>query len=983
MYIFAATPHQTELFMKRNILCAMLVFLPFMMKGQVYIDFEQINSVQNVRLKCTLQDSKSGEPIPYATAYLIPQGDTTITYFALSDEKGKVKIEDITPGKYEFNAEMVGYFPYKKVYDLRGWEKDLGIINLEDNPEYIDASTITALGNPINISKDTLIYNASAFPVGESAMLEDLLRKMPGMEVAPDGTVTVNGEKVDKITVGGKTFFFNDPSMAVKNLPAKIVDKIKVMDKKTEEAQLSGVSTRSDKEKVMDIQLKEEYKKGVFGNARISGGSSLLSKSERNRNGQDGFLFNGSSLLASYNDRDQLTVIGNGSNAAVPGQKSSVFYVFDDNAEYDELNSKSGLETKAQVGANVNTSRIKKAETSFSVNYNYNRKDAREDSKRTSFQSSGSDIVTDSDYLGVGDSHKVNAAFQIQSPEGNDKMMYYIRPSASYTDRDREISNSSSTESDGNEMNHSEAVNTSHSGVFTQRTDMFFGVKDLGKENRTLLMHASYLYRDLSGSSVERSETIYSDYSDMRHLMYDNRENMFSIGGGIAYGEPIGEKWIFQTRVEGSYMGTTVTKDAFNGGDGTRNDYYSAFSDNVDKRLSEWLLLASTDERDYDMQLGIELNQVQNATVARSLGKENSSGQGEWFFNWSPFISTGWHTESSNVVLSMSGRTQTPSGAQILPTLALNNPVQVSTGNIYLKPSFSQRAYAYGRKSNNSRFSFIDINLSSDLTVRQIVSASWFDDSGNRYSIPVNSSLPSFNLNAGMSYSTPIDKEKRLSLTVDGSLRVARNTSYQAKTHLPGMDKDNFDYGELMSWFWGSPDGDLFYGGKSGFAQSKTTTASERFKAGLKYRREHFSANVGTTFVNRTTRYTLNPEADVNTRDYFFNADMLYTSKTGWEFSTDGDYGFFRGYLSGYGAPELIWNAGVGKSVRSVTLSFKAADILNRQRGLRRDATDNYVEDVHRNVMGRYFLFGVSFNFGKMNAKNNTQAQHAMFNMLR
>ena len=142
-----------------------------------------------------------------------------------------------------FNAELIGYKPFKKVYDFYGFQKNLGAIRLEENPEYIDAATITALGNPVTIKKDTIEYNATAFHVGENAMLEDLLKKMPGMEVASDGTVTVNGEKVDKITVGGKTFFFNDPAMAVKNLPAKIVEKIKVIDKKKEEAEFTGIAT--------------------------------------------------------------------------------------------------------------------------------------------------------------------------------------------------------------------------------------------------------------------------------------------------------------------------------------------------------------------------------------------------------------------------------------------------------------------------------------------------------------------------------------------------------------------------------------------------------------------------------------------------------------------------------------------------------------------------------------------------------------------
>lgn len=218
--------------MKRVLLIFLSFIFPILSFAQITIDLGQIQSTQNVDLKCLIQDSKTGEALPNATVYLIPQGDTTITHFALSDEKGAARIEEIVPGRYEFNAELIGYKPYKKNYDLYGFQKNLGVIRLEENPEYIDAATITALGNPVTIRKDTMEFNATAFHVGENAMLEDLLKKMPGMEVAPDGTVTVNGEKVDKITVGGKTFFFNDPSMAVKNLPAKIVEKIRVIDKK-------------------------------------------------------------------------------------------------------------------------------------------------------------------------------------------------------------------------------------------------------------------------------------------------------------------------------------------------------------------------------------------------------------------------------------------------------------------------------------------------------------------------------------------------------------------------------------------------------------------------------------------------------------------------------------------------------------------------------------------------------------------------------
>ncbi|MBQ2373272.1 MAG: carboxypeptidase regulatory-like domain-containing protein, partial [Bacteroidales bacterium] len=206
-------------------------------KAQV-VSLDMLTRNANTDVKLTLKDAKSSDPISWASVYLIPDGDTTITHFALSDERGDVLLKDVPVGKYELNAEMMGYNPHRKVYTIKPhWDAfDLGIIRMEENAEFLDAAAVSAVGNPIVVKKDTIEFNAASFKVGENAMLEDLLKKMPGMEVSDDGTVTLNGEQIDKITVGGKTFFFNEPNAALKNLPAKIVDKIKVIDKTKDEA---------------------------------------------------------------------------------------------------------------------------------------------------------------------------------------------------------------------------------------------------------------------------------------------------------------------------------------------------------------------------------------------------------------------------------------------------------------------------------------------------------------------------------------------------------------------------------------------------------------------------------------------------------------------------------------------------------------------------------------------------------------------------
>ena len=266
-----------------TVLLLLFLFETAAVFAQSIVSFDMIQRNRNIDVKLTLKDDSTSEPLSWATVYLIPAGDTTITHFAISDDKGNAVLEEVPVGKYELTAEIIGYLPHRQTCTFKRWEEDLGIIRMKENPEYIEASKITAAGNPVLIKKDTIEYNASSFKVGENAMLEDLLKKMPGMEVSDDGSVTVNGEKVEQITVGGKTFFFNDPNAALKNLPAKIVDKIKVIDKKSEEAEFTGISTKDDKKKVMDVELKDEYTKGWFGNAKIGGGSTLVPKGGEDR----------------------------------------------------------------------------------------------------------------------------------------------------------------------------------------------------------------------------------------------------------------------------------------------------------------------------------------------------------------------------------------------------------------------------------------------------------------------------------------------------------------------------------------------------------------------------------------------------------------------------------------------------------------------------------------------------------------------------
>lgn len=150
----------------------------------------------------------------------------------------------------------------------------------------------------------------------------------------------------------------------------------------------------------------------------------------------------------------------------------------------------------------------------------------------------------------------------------------------------------------------------------------------------------------------------------------------------------------------------------------------------------------------------------------------------------------------------------------------------------------------------------------------------------------------------------------------------------------------------------------------------------------VKYNPEHWSFSAGANTQGRIARYSLNPKANLNTLDTRFIVRGSYTTKHEFEFNSDIAYVFYKGYQAGYGQPEWQWNAEISKNIGAFNLSVKVHDILNQTRNLTHTVAANYEEDTYRLIMGRYILFGVKWNFGKMNAAHSARAQQAAWNML-
>lgn len=917
-------------------------------------------------------DSLTKEPVAFASAYLRHPKDTVITSFALTDTLGKATLKDVTKGEHLLCIEYLGYKPvYRKIF-VRG-NFDAKVILMQPDDKMLKAASVSAVGTPMEIKGDTLIYNASSFRVMSNDNLADLLKKMPGVEVGEDGTVKVNGKEVSKITVGGRTFFLGDNKATLDNLPARIVDKVKVIDKESESAEFTGI--KGDKEKVMDVELKEEYKSGWFGNAKLSGGATASGKDDNGFKERKDLLFSGSAMVSAYGERNQLTTIANGYNFMAPGSGMLVMY---DGKESDVPSLPyNGMHRRWQVGTNLNSDVIKGFTTDASVVYSSENVDKRSRTDRTSFKEDG-DLFDTSDEVENGNLDKfiVRAEFKKKNRK---KTSLYFRPSFTWYDH-----NSASTVNSRSLMGE-EKRNSSGSNSFSRirgvstAGNLTTGIKKLGKDRRALTLDVDYKLSSNDGNSTEYSKTTFasSGNEDIRDLTYDNNGSYSDISGSLNYVEPFGKNWALAATVSSRYSVRKSTSEASNA-DGSANDYYSSVSDNY-YFSNEGQILAQYNKGKTNVQFGGQARLYKNENYARSFGLDTKTGVDEWQTTLSPFVNVRYSDKNNNVYFRLSSRTARPSSASIVPTFNIVNPTRITAGNIYLKPVTTESATASYRGSwGKARFNGW---MFGDYSSNSQVSAIWFDKNSIRYSIPVNTRKPSYTYSTDFNFFTPLSKDGKLQLSVSGGLVINRSVSYQSKGSLDGIDLDSFDYTGFMENFWGDASGDRFYSGQSGFQESLTRILRTDLSIALTLNLERFSVQLAPAVNNSRSRYSLDSRANTNYWETFLNIRPSYTSPHEFEFQSDFSYVILRGYGSGYDDDYVRWNLSVGKNIKSFNITLTAQDLLDSAKSLRRTVQDDYVQNSYTNVLGRRIILSFTWNFGKMDASKSGAAQNAMWNM--
>jgi hypothetical protein len=347
------------------------------------------------------------ESLEYVSVALLNPKDSTLINYTITDSKGFFQITENAKGSLLLQLSLLGYKSYFKTLLYENDVIDLKTITLEEEYSSLDEVMISAV-IPIQIKKDTIAFNASSFKVNHDDTIEELLKKLPGVELDSDGKIIAQGNEVTKIFVDGKEFFGGDPSIVLKNLSADAVAKIEVIDKQSDESELTGIND-GNKEVVINFSLKKTKTNRGFG--KVSAGMGLDSKYFSNLN------------YNKFSSKTQLSVIGKFNNINVTGSNIQGFLQnadgvdgSDEDDSNDNSKSLSGYLKTGVTGINVGHEFKKKESINIDYFYNHSNNNGLSNSDRITFSGNNNfDYESENIFDNTSNKHNLNFNYENKS----------------------------------------------------------------------------------------------------------------------------------------------------------------------------------------------------------------------------------------------------------------------------------------------------------------------------------------------------------------------------------------------------------------------------------------------------------------------------------------------------------------------------------------------------------------------------------------
>jgi len=869
---------------------------------------------------------------PNANIRLLNAGDSSLVKGMLSDSIGRFLFPTIKQGDYLLAVSFIGYATsFTQIPSTRFRENDtidIGIIVLDEAGILLDEVVVEGPIPELVIRGDTMEYNPAAFKVKEGAVVEDLLKLLPGLEVDKNGRITTSSQKViSRVLVNGQDFFENDPKIATQNITVEIVDKIQVIEKPTDTALLTGVDN-GEKETVINIKIKKNMFKGWMGNVNAGAGTLLYTQLE------NGSRYNLQSMLNNFNEKTMKSIVVNAGNT----------------------NSGSGGVTNTHsLGLNYNATVNEKLKLGGNVNYNF----SDNYSERNSFRTN---LLVDSVSYRRSSSNNRNSSRNIgfnskidYKPDSLLTIVFSQQVSFRFSD-----SNNQSFEMTQAGDRDSTLVNRSHS-VSESKTNGTTIVGSLivtrlfSRKGRrlSLTLNGNLNLSSTNGANVSTNEFFLQPDRNMNFNQQSgtsSNTNSFSLRTG--YVEPLRENMQLSVFYDFNQNGTLNLKDTydFNETDSAfslRNTDYSRSLKNQYFTQTIGVTLNTTKPK-YYYNIGINIlpSSTQSTNFIKdgvSEGKDSILNQIKAYkvINYVPQINFVYRfSDVSNLNFSYRGNTRQPTVSQLDPTPDNTNPLYIRSGNPDLLPAFSNFMSLNFSKYIREKLSTLSTSIDYSFTLNEIINYTDYElGTGIQHTAPKNEN-GTWNAGGNMMFNLPLDKNKRLRLNINFRINYSNQIGYTT------LDKQS-------------------YRNISG-----SLIISEGL--GLNYSKDWFSGFINANANHLNTTNSLESGQQQRNANYRISYTTMITLPKEFTFDTDINYAMQRGLTAGYNRDEVLWNIGISKQFmknKSGSLKFVWTDILQKRMNISHAITANYIEDFAVNTLSSYVMLTFTYRLNKIGGK--------------
>ncbi len=885
-------------------------------------------------LKAVLLDSLNRTPVEFATMSAKYIGEKTAGRYALSDEKGVVIIQGMKVGRASVTIEYMGYKTRNLTIDIKKGANDAGEVLLQEDINLLGEVVVSGVANPIIIKRDTIEYNASSFKINETDMLEELIKKLPGIEIGTDGSITANGKTINKVMIDGKTFFLDDPTLATKNLPAKIVEKVRIVERKSDQARFTGIDD-GEEETVLDLGIKAGMMRGWFGN--LAGGYGTDNR------------FEVGAMIGRFNDKTQISIIGNGNNTNNRGFTDMAGSMMGGmRGGRGFWGGNKGITTSWMGGVNANTEVLDGAmKLSGNALYSGSEQDVREEKSKTTMLANGSNMYTGETSRDFTTTEGFRFGGEIEYDISESASLLF-RPNINIGGGSFESTNSYYTLTD------TDSTNRGNSRNFGDNDSQQFGGtllwrQRLGKPGRTISIRLNYDFSNNDLVGYNKSETYYfqTGKDSLIDQKYIQKEKSNSIGGRLSYTEPLGKNFFVEAAYRYNYKKTNSDKETYDaiGKDGNMTKYdeanpveeYTTHYENIFINQQAELNFKKQEDR-YNLTVGMSMQP--STTTSKGTDRDTTYS----IINFAPAARFDYRfTDDKFLRVRYRGRTSQPSINQLMPISDNTNPLQRVEGNEELNPEFSHNLGVEYRTNNRSNFSWFSTSLDASYTTDKIVSMKYYTDEGVQVSTYDNTNKGVYSLSGRIMFNSVI-AQSNFSISSFSNIRYGNGISY--------VQDGNGNSADGMS--------------KPIYVENVTRTLSVNENLRVTYRNDWAEVVVGGRVSYQDAWYTVETMDKVATWSNAVTGSVNFTIPGGINLTSDINHNFYIGYDDQAGKPSTMWNASLSKTLfkEAATLKVKVYDILKDAKNLTRTTTENYIQDVVNNTLGQYVMVTFTWRFG-------------------